>query len=38
MLNEYFLQSNELNALFNMSKLVTQMIKTLGNILYILEN
>ena len=33
-----FLQSNELNALFNMSKLVTQMIKTLGNILYILEN
>ena len=40
MLNEYFLQSNELNALFNMSKLVTQMVKTLGNILYFdkLEN
>ena len=34
MLNEYFLQSNELNALFD-SKLVTQMVKTLGNILYI---
>ena len=30
-----FLQYNELNALFNMSKLLTQMVKTLGNILYI---
>ena len=28
-----FLQSNGLNALFNMSKLVTQMVKTVGNIL-----
>ena len=33
MLNEYFLQSNELNALFNICELVTQMVKTLGNIL-----
>ena len=30
-----FLQSNELNALFNIIKLVTQMVKTLGNILYL---
>ena len=30
-----FLQSNELNALFNISKLVTQMVKTLGNMLYL---
>lgn len=34
MLNEYFLQSNELNALFNICELVTQMVKTLWNILY----
>ena len=32
--NRVFLQSNELNALFNICKLVTQMVKTLGILLY----
>ena len=32
-----FLQSNELNALFNISNLVTQMVKTLRNTLYLLQ-